>query len=293
MNHENFNAMDIDHDGMIQNDEHQKNINDLNLSLQSYETEEEIKLRKIINSLVIMGGYSNIIYFIIQYVKYLNSINNPNKKDTINPLYSDDGFNEEEFFFFFLNKDAHSKTLAEREKMMKMKASGHTMPSINSIMMAKKKEKEKQMMMMKKYPFPYPPKPQVQQAQSPPHSQTHSTVSDPNDDRKLYYQKGGRVGMHYYTSNEDGNIYKYYCIQYNNDGTFGFKCTENACRSKALLDRNKNFNIIAKHTMGFKEHKKLHGSYLRDRFIKFMIQKKIKEIQLTKKNDRKVIEWYK
>ena len=114
----------------------------------------------------------------------------------------------------------------------------------------------------------------------------------PDDDRK-YYQRGGRVGMHYFTSKEDGNIYKYYCIQYNNDGTYGFKCSENQCRSKALLDRNKNFNILSGHTMDFRDHKKLHGSYLRDRFIKFMLQKSLKEIQLTKKDDKKVIEWYK
>jgi hypothetical protein len=43
-----------------------------------------------------------------------------------------------------------------------------------------------------------------------------------------------------------------------NDGTFGFNYTENICRRKALLDRNKNFNIIAKHIMTFKEHKKLN-----------------------------------
>ena len=50
MYNDNFNVMDIDNNGMIKNDEHQKNIDDLNLSLHSYEneTEEEFKLRKII-----------------------------------------------------------------------------------------------------------------------------------------------------------------------------------------------------------------------------------------------------
>jgi hypothetical protein len=114
------------------------------------------------------------------------------------------------------------------------------------------------------------------------------------ENKKNYYEKGGRVGMHYHTNEEDGNIYKYYCVQYNNDGTVGFKCTEPNCRSKAILDpRKKTFTVMSKHLLNFKQHKKLHGSYLRDRYIKFMIHKKIREVQLTKKNDKKIIEWYK
>ena len=63
-----LNGINIDNKWMIS--EEQKNISDFNISLQSYEneSEEEIKLRKILNSLIIMGGYSNIISIGQKYV---------------------------------------------------------------------------------------------------------------------------------------------------------------------------------------------------------------------------------
>ena len=275
MNDDLWNGMDIDNGAMIPNNENHKKIHELNMSLHSVEneTEEDAKLRKVLNSLVTMGGYSNIIYFVVQYSNYLNSIN-PDKKAPINPLFEDDGPEYEEYLNM---EESHTRLLTEREiiKLKREPNSGNNLSSINNILMPLKKEKEKEK--------PAPKKTAPKQTSKPVY---------PDDDRK-YYQRGGRVGMHYFTSKEDGNIYKYYCIQYNNDGTYGFKCSENQCRSKALLDRNKNFNILSGHTMDFRDHKKLHGSYLRDRFIKFMLQKSLKEIQLTKKDDKKVIEWYK
>ena len=272
MNDDLWNQMDIDNGAMTHNNDHQNKVHELNISLHSNEneTEEDAKLRKVLNSLVTMGGYSNIVYFVVQYSNYLNSIK-PDKKDSINPLFEDDGNYGE-----YLNmEETHTSLLTEREiiKLKREPNTGNNLPSANTILMPLKKEKEK----------PAPKKTYQKQNTKPVYP----------DDGGKYYQKGGRVGMHYFTSNDDGNIYKYYCIQYNNDGTYGFKCAENQCRSKALLDRNKNFNILSKHTMDFRDHKKLHGSYLRDRFIKFMLQKNLKEIQLTKKDDKKVIEWYK
>jgi len=261
----NLNGMNINNDGVNQNCEHQKNLNDLNISLQSEEneTEEEIKLRKILNSLIIMGGYSNITYFVIQYRKYLDT----NKNDDKNQMIIDDGFNEEEFL---KTEETHTRHLTEREiiKLKRDPNSGNILPSANSMWMPPKKkekeiEKEKEKVKEKEKPVVK----KTTYSKPPPRAPNYY------EEKKLYYQKGGRVGMHYFTSNDDGNIYKYYCTQYNNDGTYGFKCTENSCKSKALLDRNKNFNIIIKHTLSFQDHTKLHGSYLRDKFIKFMLQK--------------------
>ena len=112
--------------------------------------------------------------------------------------------------------------------------------------------------------------------------------------RQKYYQKGGKYGMHYYLSEKDNKIYKYYSVQYNGDKSIGFRCTDTNCRSKAILfPKNKEFRILSNHTLKFEEHKKLQGSMKNDRFIKAMENNNLKEIQLTKKDNIKEILWFK
>ena len=112
--------------------------------------------------------------------------------------------------------------------------------------------------------------------------------------RQKYYQKGGKYGMHYYLSDKDNKIYKYYSVQYNGDKSIGFRCADTSCRSKAILfPKSKEFKIISNHTLKFEEHKKLQGSMKNDRFIKAMENNNLKEIQLTKKDNIKEILWFK
>jgi len=237
-----------------------------NSSLLSQEnvplTEEELRIKKILTSLVTLSGYTNVVFFSLQYGKYLINIQKANSSQ-----FSDDGIDDEEY----LNpEEQYTNDISDNEINKMRKIENY------AINFAKKRRRQK-LEKLKKSSSTYIKK-----------------EPDIFENKKNYYEKGGRVGMHYHTSEDDGNIYKYYCVQYNNDGTVGFKCTETNCRSKALLDpRKKTFTIITKHLLSFKEHKKLHGCYLRDRYIKFMMHKKIREVQLTKKNDKKIIEWYK
>jgi hypothetical protein len=246
-----------------------QNYNILENSLLSQEnvplTEEELRIKKILSSLVNLSGFSNIVYFTLQYSKLLN------KNEKLNSSQVDDeGFDDDDY----VNKeDQYTNDLSDNEMNKLRKLENFAMNLVNKKKKTKKVEKIKKSTYVKK---------------------KEEREPEVFENKKNYYEKGGRVGMHYHTNEDDGNIYKYYCVQYNNDGTVGFKCTEPNCRSKALLDpRKKTFTIMSKHLLNFKQHKKLHGSYLRDRYIKFMIHKKIREVQLTKKNDKKIIEWYK
>jgi hypothetical protein len=228
-------------------------------------TEEELRIKKILNSLVNLSGFSNIVYFALQYSKQLKKAEKLNSTNI-----SDDGYDDEEY----INKEEqYTNDLSDNEMNKLRKLENFAMNLVNKKKKNKKVEKIKKSTYIKK---------------------KEEREPEVFENKKNYYEKGGRVGMHYHTNEEDGNIYKYYCVQYNNDGTVGFKCTEPNCRSKAILDpRKKTFTVMSKHLLNFKQHKKLHGSYLRDRYIKFMIHKKIREVQLTKKNDKKIIEWYK
>lgn len=115
-----------------------------------------------------------------------------------------------------------------------------------------------------------------------------------SNSRQRYYQKGGKYGMHYYLSDKDQKIYKYYSVQYNGDKSIGFRCTDTNCRSKAILfPKNKEFRVLSNHTLKFEEHKKLQGSMKHDKFIKAMENNNLKEIQLTKKDNIKEILWFK
>ena len=224
--------------------------------------EEELRIKNILTSLVTLSGFTNVVFFTLQYGKYLKNIQKQNSSQ-----FSDDGFEDEEFLS---KEEQYTNELSDNE-INKMRKIEHYAMNFE-----KRRRRRQKLEKMKK--------------------STTYTKKEPDifENKKNYYEKGGRVGMHYHTSEDDGNIYKYYCVQYNNDGTVGFKCTEPNCRSKALMDpRKKTFTIISKHMLSFKEHKKLHGCYLRDRYIKFMMHKKIREVQLTKKNDKKIIEWYK
>lgn len=119
-------------------------------------------------------------------------------------------------------------------------------------------------------------------------------IKDRNANRQKYYKKGGKFGMHYYLSNEDKKIYKYYSVQYNGDNSIGFRCTDINCKSRAVLNpKNKEFKILTPHTLEFEKHLKLIGCYKTDKFIKSMEMNKFKEIQLTKKDNKKIILWYK
>ena len=112
--------------------------------------------------------------------------------------------------------------------------------------------------------------------------------------RQRYYQKGGKFGMHYYLSEKDKRIYKYYSVQYNGDKSIGFRCTDTNCRSRAVLfPKSKEFKIMSQHTLKYDEHKKLQASMKSDKFIKVMENNELKEIQLTKKDNIKKILWYK
>jgi hypothetical protein len=237
-----------------------------NSSLLSQEniplSEDELKMKNILNTLVTISGYCNVIFFTLQYGKYLKNLQRANSSQCSDDGVDDDDNNQD---------DNYTNDISDNE-INKLKKIEHYTKSYH-----RRKRKQKMEKMMKKGTY-----------------MKKDRDSDYFENKKNYYEKGGRVGMHYHTSEDDGNIYKYYCVQYNNDGTVGFKCTEPNCRSKAIMDpRKKTFTIISKHMLSFKEHKKLHGSYLRDRYIKFMIHKKIREVQLTKKNDKKIIEWYK
>ena len=248
-----------------------QNYNILENSLLTQEnvplTEEELKIKKILNSLVNLSGFSNIVYFALQYSKQLKKAEKMNSNNLSDDGY---GYDDEEY----INKEEqYTNDLSDNEMNKLRKLENFAMNLVNKKKKNKKVEKIKKSTYIKK---------------------KEEREPEVFENKKNYYEKGGRVGMHYHTNEEDGNIYKYYCVQYNNDGTVGFKCTEPNCRSKAILDpRKKTFTVMSKHLLNFKQHKKLHGSYLRDRYIKFMIHKKIREVQLTKKNDKKIIEWYK
>ena len=125
-------------------------------------------------------------------------------------------------------------------------------------------------------------------------SNSHHEFKDKTTYRQKYYKKGGKFGMHYYLSSEDNKIYKYYSVQYNGDNSIGFRCTDIHCKSRAVLNpKNKEFKILTPHTLKFEQHGKLIGGYKTDKFIKSMEVNKFKEIQLTRKENKKIILWYK
>ena len=242
-----------------------------NQKLNEILTEDKKHIPEILKSLILNYSYSNVVFYSIQYKKYLSDKNSAKMNDLSNNLLYDD-YEDDDIFIIDEEKE-YAMNLSDSELNELDKGL-----ELMNLMNKGRKNKVQQVKNLKKNIMKY------------------SNLYEDGffDEKKIYYQKGGKVGMHYHVSEKDGKIYKYYSIQYNNDGSVGFKCTEPGCKSKAVLIQGTHtFNVITPHMFDFKQHKKLHSSYLRDKFIKIMLKKKLSEIQLTKRDDKKVIEWYK
>ena len=105
--------------------------------------------------------------------------------------------------------------------------------------------------------------------------------------------KEKKLGTHYHKDN-DGYIYKYYFKNMKEENNAIYICSENLCKSKAILNLNKKkFEILVNHC-GYYLHRNLKNCNLKDKYVKIMKVKGFKDIHLLQKERRgKIIDWAK
>jgi len=122
--------------------------------------------------------------------------------------------------------------------------------------------------------------------------ETNNTLLGKKKGRKLLDFVPETYGVHYHKE-KDGLIFVYEFRKLKDKDTAIYVCSEVMCPSKAVLYLNKQeFKVLSIHS-NYYMHKNLINTIINDSNIQLMNKKGYKDIQITEKNGKKEIEWFK
>jgi len=123
-------------------------------------------------------------------------------------------------------------------------------------------------------------------------SEINTTFLGKKKTRKLLDYVPDTYGLHYHKE-QDGLIFVYEFRKLKDKDTAIYVCSEVTCPSKAILYLNKReFKVFAGHS-NYYNHKNLINTLINDSNIQLMNKRGYKDVQITEKNGKKEIEWFK